>query len=98
MENTGSRSAGNVRIDLLARIEPAQPAEIVANFVGQRLLIMAKGKPLPLTVELSDQVGPGVKRSFSMEGSVQATPPFEVTYEIREENSGRILANYVLQR
>jgi hypothetical protein len=98
MENAGSRSAENVRVELLARIEPAQPAEIVANFVGQRLLILAKGKPLPLTVELSDRVGPGTKRSYSMEGSVQAIPPFEVTYEIREENSGKILANYVLQR
>ncbi len=40
---------------------------------------------------LSDEIHPGSKRSFLMEGSIQAQPPFRVTYEIRAENSETVL-------
>jgi len=98
LENSGVKAVRNVRVDLDARITPPQPAEIVASFLGQKLLIMADGKALPLTIELTDEIPPGAKRSFSMEGSIRAVPPFEATYELRQENSDVVLANYVLQR
>jgi len=98
LENTGSHAVKDIPVEVYAFIEPTQPAEIVANFVGQRLLIMEKGKPLPLTVVLTDEVRPGAKRSFSLEGSIMAASPFKVTYEIREEGSEKVLANYVVQR
>jgi hypothetical protein len=59
---------------------------------------MIDGKPLPLVVVLSDEVRPGSKRSFLIEGSIQAMPPFKVTYEIREEGSDKVLADFVVAR
>ena len=98
MENTGSKAVREIPVELRARIEPMQRAEISATFLGRRLLIMNAGKPLPLIVILSDEVQPGGKRSFLLEGSIQAEPPFKVTYEIREENSETVLASYVVER
>jgi len=98
MENTGSKAVREIPVELRAKIEPMQRAEISATFLGRRLLIMNAGKPLPLIVILSDEVQPGGKRSFLLEGSIQAEPPFKVTYEIREENSATVLASYVVAR
>ena len=85
-------------MELSARIEPEQPAEIAATFLGTRLPIMERGKSLPLTLLLSDEISPGSKRNFLIEGSIQAQPPFKVTYEIRAENSETVLTNFVVER
>ena len=98
MTNEGSKAVREIPVELRARIEPSQPAEISATFLGRRLPIMIAGKPLPLTVILSDEVQPGTKRSFLLEGSIQAEPPFKVTYEIRERDSDTILATHVVER
>jgi len=98
LENAGSKAVREVPVELRARIEPAQPAEIATTFLGTRLSIMEAGKARPLTVILSDEIHPGSKRSFLMEGSIQAQPPFKVTYEIRGEDSDTVLANFVVER
>jgi hypothetical protein len=98
VENTGSKAIKEIRVDLRAIIEPAQPAEIAATFLGRKLLLMEGGKALPLTVVLSDEVQPGSKRSYLLEGSIQAKPPFKVTYELRQENSETVLANLAVER
>lgn len=98
VENTGAAAVREVPVELIARIEPMKPAEIVASFLGRQLLIMQGGKPLPLVVVLSDEVVPGSKRNFSLEGSIQAEPPFKVVYEIRQEGSETVLADYVVER
>ena len=98
VENTGSGAVRDVPVDLLARIEPAQPAEIVATFRGTKWAIMLEGKALPLTLILSDEINPGSKRSFQLEGAIKAESPFKVTYEIREEGSEKVLANFVVAR
>jgi hypothetical protein len=59
---------------------------------------MKSGKALPLTVILSDEIRPGSKRSYLLEGSIQAQPPFRVTYEILEEGSDSVLANFTVER
>ena len=98
MENTGSKAVKEIPVELRAIIEPRQPAEIAATFLGRRYLIMGAGKSLPLIVILSDEVQPGGKRSFLLEGSIQADPPFKATYEVRQENSATVLASYVVER
>ena len=98
LENGGTAAVHNIPIDFSAKIEPAQKAEIEANFLGHRLLVVHGGKALPLTVVLSDEVRPGAKRSFSVEGNIQAETPFKVTYEVRERYSQNLLASYVVQR
>ena len=98
LENGGNTAVQSIPIDFSAKIEPPQHAEIEANFLWHRLLVVHGGKTLPLTVILSDQVAPGSKRSFSVEGSITAETPFKVTYEIRERDSQNVLASYVVQR
>jgi hypothetical protein len=98
LENGGTKAVREIPVELRATIDPPQPAEIAATFLGQRLLLQKGGKALPLTVVLADEVRPGTKRSFLMEGSIQAQPPFKVTYEIREENSETVLASVVVER
>jgi zinc-ribbon domain len=98
LENAGSKAVREIPVELSARIEPTQPAEIAATFLGTRLSIMERGKSLPLTLLLSDEISPGSKRNFLIEGSIQAQPPFKVTYEIRAENSETVLTNLVVER
>ena len=98
LENAGSKAVREIPVELSARIEPTQPAEIAATFLGTHLPIMERGKSLPLTVLLSDEIQPGGKRNFLIDGSIQAQPPFKVTYEIRAENSETVLTNFVVER
>jgi hypothetical protein len=98
LQNDGPAAIRDIPVDFSATIEPPQPAEIEANFLGNKLLIMRSGKALPLGVVLSDEIRPGRKRSFSLEGSIQAATPFKVTYEIREPDSENVLASYVVER
>ena len=94
VENTGAIPLQEIPVELTARIEPAKPAEVITAFLGRRLLIMQGGKPLPLVIVLSDTVEPGSKRRYFMEGSIQAEPPFRLTYEVREAGSEIVLASY----
>jgi hypothetical protein len=98
LENMGSKPIKEAPIELEAHIEPPQPAEISATFQGRRLPIMQAGKSMPLTVVLSDEIRPGTKRSFLVEGSIQAKPPFKVIYEIREQNSETVLTEVAVER
>src|SRR5688572_7847300 len=85
LENGRSMAVKDIPVDFVARIEPQQPADISVIFQGNRLPIMKSGKALPLTGILSGEVRPGTKRSFLMEGSIEAQPNFKVTYEVLEE-------------
>jgi zinc-ribbon domain len=98
LENAGSKAVREIPVELSARIEPTQAAEIAATFLGTHLPIMERGKSLPLTLLLSDEISPGSKRNFLIEGSIQAQPPFKVTYEIRAENSETVLTNFIVER
>jgi hypothetical protein len=98
LENSGTQPVREIPIDLSVRIEPAQPAEIAASFLGTRLPIMERGKASHLLVVLKDEVRPGAKRAYLLEGSIEAKAPFKVTYEVREEHSDTVLANFVVER
>jgi hypothetical protein len=98
LENTGSVAVESVPIELTAQIEPPKPANVVATYRGVQLPIMEAGVPTPLVVILTDVVKPGSKRHFALGGSIQAEPPFRVTYQIRAEGSDTLLASYVVER
>src|SRR5262249_19833680 len=82
IENTGKTTVQDIPVEISARIEPSRPAEVMTTFLGRQLMIMQAGKSLPLVVVLADPVAPGAKRRYVLEGSIQADPPFKLTYEV----------------
>ena len=98
LENKGDKPFRDIPVDLVARIEPQKTAEIIAGFLGRRLVVMEAGRPLPLTVVLADPVDPGSKRRYLLEGAITAKPPFKVTFEVREEGKTNVLARYVVEK
>lgn len=98
VENTGSTSVHDIPIELSAKIEPQKQAEVIAGFLGRKLMIMQRGRPLPLVIVLADRIEPGTKKRYFLEGSITAAPPFKVTYEVREEDRRPLLASYVVEQ
>jgi hypothetical protein len=99
LENAGGKSVKDIPVAFTARIEPQQPADIGVSYRSERTTIMNAGKATPpVMLILSDEVRPGSKRSFLLEGSIQAQPPFKVTYEVREEGTEKVLADFVVER
>ena len=97
VENTGPTTVRDIPVQISARIEPQKSAEVMTTFLGRQIMIMQSGRPLPLVVVLADPVEPGGKRRYLLEGSIQAEPPFTVTYEVREEDADVLLTSYVVQ-
>jgi len=97
VENTGKSPANEIPIELSAKIEPVQRADIMAGFLGRKLMIMQQGRSLPLVLVLAGEVAPGHKKRFYLEGSIEAAPPFKVTYEVREDDEETVLAQYVVE-
>jgi len=87
-----------VPVELTAKIEPAKSADIITGFLGRRLMIMRQGRPLPLVLVLANDLEPGNKKRFLLEGSIQAVPPFKVTYEVRQEDQTEALASFVVNK
>ena len=98
VENTGTKSIKGIPIQLQARIEPAKVADVKAAFPGDQELLIKDGKPQPVDIVLNDAIPAGSKRRYVLDGSVQAIPPFKVTFLIVKDDSKTILTNYVLQR
>jgi zinc-ribbon domain len=98
VENTGTTAVADIPVELSAKIEPAKPSEVVAGFLGRKLIILQQGRPLPLVIVLADTVAPGAKRRYSLEGSITAEPPFKVTYEVRGEDQDEVLASFVVEQ
>jgi hypothetical protein len=96
-ENTGTTPVEEIPIELSATITPKKPAEVIAGFLGRKLLIMQQGRPLPLVVVLADRIEPGMKKRYFLEGSIHAAAPFKVAYEVREEGQRPVLASYVVE-
>ena len=97
VENTGTGVLQEIPVDLTAKIDSSKPADVLVGFLGRRLLIMQRGHPLPLTILLTGPIQPAGKKRYFLEGSIQAAPPFKVTYEIREEGQNPILTSYVVE-
>lgn len=97
VENTGTVALADVPIELRAKIEPAKRADVEADFLGRRLLIVQQGHTLPLGVIVAGAFAPGSKKRVPVNGNIQAEPPFKVTYELRDENGRTVLASYVVE-
>ena len=98
VENTGPAPATEIPIELRAMIVPAKRADVEADFLGRRLLILQQGHTLPLTVIVAGTVASGAKKRILLNGNIQAEPPFKVTYELRDEDGRSVLATYVVEQ
>ena len=98
VENTGQSVVQEIPIELSARIEPVKQADVEADFLGRKLLILQEGHTLPLVVVVAGQIPAGSKKRVLLNGTITAEPPFKVTYEVREEDRQPVLANYVVER
>jgi hypothetical protein len=98
VENTGTTAISEIPVELRAKIEPAKRADVEADFLGRRLLILQQGHTLPLTVIVGGAVAPGAKKRILLNGNIQAAPPFKVTYELRDEDGRSVLANYIVEQ
>jgi hypothetical protein len=87
-----------IPVELRATIEPSKKADVEADFIGRRLLILQQGHTLPLTVILGGTVASGAKRRIPLNGNIQTDAPFKVTYELRDEDGKTVLASYVVER
>jgi hypothetical protein len=98
VENTGTAPVSEVPVELRATISPAKRADVEADFLGRRLLILQQGHTLPLTVIIAGTIPSGVKKRILLNGNIQTEAPFKVTYELRDEDGRTVLASYVVER
>ena len=98
VENTGKTSIKGIPIELQARIDPAKMADVKAAFPGDQELLIKAGKPQPVDIVLNDAIPAGSKRRYVLDGSVQAIPPFKVTFLVLKDDTKTILTSYVLER
>jgi hypothetical protein len=98
VENMGTASIQEIPIELSARIEPMKQADVEADFLGRKLLILQQGHTLPLVVVVAGEIPPGAKKRILLNGIITAAPPFKVTYELREEDRQPVLASYAVER
>ena len=98
VENTGPAPATEIPIEVRATIEPAKKADVEADFLGRRLLILQQGHPLPVTLIVGGTVASGAKMRVLLNGNIHAEPPFKVTYEIRDQDGKAVLASYVIEQ
>jgi hypothetical protein len=98
VENPGPVAVAEIPVELRATIEPSKRADVEADFLGRRLLILQQGHTLPLTVVVAGEITPGAKKRILVNGNILAAPPFKVTYELRDEAGRNTLAKYVVER
>ena len=98
VSNTGGVGVREIPIELSARIEPPKRADVEADFLGRKLLILQQGHTLPLVVIVAGELLPGAKKRILLNGTIMAEPPFKVTYEVREEDRRPVLSSYVVDR
>jgi hypothetical protein len=98
VENTGPAPLAEIPVELRATIEPAKRADVEADFLGRRLLILQQGHTLPLPVVMVGPVASGAKKRYLLNGNITAEPPFKVTYELRDEDGRSVLASYVAEK
>ena len=98
VENTGPAPVSEIPIELRATIQPVKRADVEADFLGRRLLILQQGHTLPVTVIVAGTVASGAKKRILLNGNIQAAPPFKVTYELRDEDGRSVLASYVVEQ
>src|SRR5438067_221743 len=98
VENAGNAPVSEIPIELRATISPAKRADVEADFLGRRLLVLQQGHTLPLTVIVAGTMPSGAKKRILVNCNINAEPPFKVTYEVRDEDGRSVLASYVVEK
>jgi hypothetical protein len=98
VENTGTEPVSEIPIELRARIEPAKRADVEADFLGRRLLILQQGHTLPVTVIVGGTIASGAKHRVLLNGNITAEAPFKVTYEVRDDKGRAVFATYLVEQ
>jgi hypothetical protein len=98
VENTGPAPIEEIPVELRATIEPVKKADVEADFLGRRILILQQGRPLPLIVVIAGTVASGAKKRVLLNGNIHAEAPFKVTYEVRDAEGRTVLASYVVEQ
>ncbi len=93
LENVSDGPIREIPVEFRVRIEPERTGEVVADFLGRRLVIHRDGQSLPLVVVLTDLVEAEEKRRYTIDGIVTMLPPAVVTYEVVAEGTGEVLAS-----
>jgi hypothetical protein len=78
-------------------MQPIKKADVEADFLGRRLLILQQGHTLPLTVIIAGTIPAAAKKRILLNGTIQVEAPFKVTYEVRDERGRTVLADYVVE-
>lgn len=92
VENQGDEPVAEIPVDLLATLTPDQDVEVVAEFRGNRFVILSGGEARPLVLVLADELAGSEKRRFPIDTLVETTPPAEVTYTVASDPPERVLA------
>lgn len=98
VENTGTTLLRGIPVELQAKIEPVKKADVAAAFPADKELLIKDGKSQPVDIILSDSIPAGTKRRFALDGTVQAIPPFKVTFVVLKDDAKTVLATYDLER
>ena len=97
VENHGTESISEIPIEFTARLDRDQPVEVVSDFFGRQLIILKDGQILPLVVILSDEIAPGDKRRYAVDGLVTTRPPATITYEVSAEDLDELFASLAME-
>lgn len=92
VENQGEEPVAEIPVDLSAALTPDQAVEVVAEFRGNRFVILSGGEARPLVLVLADELAGSEKRRFPIDTLVETHPPAEVTYTVASDPPGEVLA------
>jgi zinc ribbon protein len=98
VENPGAAPVSEIPVELRATIEPVKKADVEADFLGRRLLILQQGHTLPVTVIIGGTLGSKGKARILVNGNIHAEPPFKVVYELRDDTARTVLASYLVEQ
>jgi len=98
VENPGAAPVSEIPVELRATIEPVKKADVEADFLGRRLLILQQGHTLPVTVIVGGTLASKGKARILVNGNIHAEPPFKVVYELRDDSGRTVLASYLVEQ
>lgn len=98
VENIGEEAIAEVPVELRAEVlgrdgSPTGSVRVDSEFLGRRLPLVVNDRSDPLIVVLTDDLAPGDKRRYTIDGIVTGAPPFDVRYQLIDQQSGDVLAD-----
>jgi RNA polymerase subunit RPABC4/transcription elongation factor Spt4 len=97
VENVGEEAIRAVPVELRVEVTGAGLVRVDSDYRGLRLPLFSGGAAEPLLVVLDDNVAPGGKHRYTMDGIVTGTPPFEIVYRLADPETGSVLAEFTVE-